>query len=155
MKWLTSRRAPQSSMIYVRSSPPRAGVTATATAPAITIAQFRAAINTIYGIANTAAAQDVSQRLRADTVSEPDRREAFQAVAPQTEAGLYLVPQVIEGLKQEGADDILVVCGGVIPPKDYAGLLELGVAAIYGPGTNIPVAASEVIQLIRKRRLAA
>jgi len=76
-------------------------------------------------------------------------------ISSQAAGHKTLVPQVIEGLKQEGADDILVVCGGVIPPKDYAGLLELGVAAIYGPGTNIPVAASEVIQLIRKRRLAA
>lgn len=40
--------------------------------------------------------QDLAQRLRPDTVTESDRREAFQAVAPQTEAGLYLVPKVIE-----------------------------------------------------------
>jgi aspartyl-tRNA(Asn)/glutamyl-tRNA(Gln) amidotransferase subunit C len=40
--------------------------------------------------------QDVAQRLRDDVATETDRREAFQAVAPQTEAGLYLVPQVIE-----------------------------------------------------------
>ena len=41
-------------------------------------------------------AQDVSQRLREDKVTETNQREAFQAIAPQTEAGLYLVPQVIE-----------------------------------------------------------
>ena len=41
-------------------------------------------------------AQDMFQRLRADVVSEPDRRAAFQAIAPQTENGLYLVPKVIE-----------------------------------------------------------
>jgi len=40
--------------------------------------------------------QDVAQRLRADVATEPDRRETFQRVAPQTEAGLYLVPKVIE-----------------------------------------------------------
>ncbi len=40
--------------------------------------------------------QDVSQRLREDLVSESDQREAFQKIAPQTEAGLYLVPRVIE-----------------------------------------------------------
>ncbi|NMF97023.1 Asp-tRNA(Asn)/Glu-tRNA(Gln) amidotransferase subunit GatC [Aromatoleum toluolicum] len=40
--------------------------------------------------------QDVAQRLRTDVATEPDRREAFQRVAPQTEAGLYLVPKVIE-----------------------------------------------------------
>lgn len=48
------------------------------------------------GIEPMAHAQDVHQRLRDDTVTETDRREAYQAVAPQTEAGLYLVPKVIE-----------------------------------------------------------
>lgn len=48
------------------------------------------------GITPMSHAQDISQRLRADTVSEPDRRAAFQAVAPQVENGLYLVPKVIE-----------------------------------------------------------
>ena len=66
-----------------------------------------------------------------------------------------LVPALIEALKREGADDILVVCGGVIPPKDYAFLKKAGVSAIYGPGTNIPKAASEILSLIRKHRLAA
>jgi len=53
------------------------------------------AVNT-DGIEPMAHAVDVVQRLRADAVSEPDQREAFQAVAPETEAGLYLVPKVIE-----------------------------------------------------------
>ncbi|MBI4997415.1 MAG: Asp-tRNA(Asn)/Glu-tRNA(Gln) amidotransferase subunit GatC [Rhodocyclales bacterium] len=48
------------------------------------------------GIAPMAHAMDVVQRLRADAVTETDRREAFQAIAPETEAGLYLVPKVIE-----------------------------------------------------------
>ena len=48
------------------------------------------------GIEPMAHAQELSQRLRADVVSEGDRRAAFQAVAPETEAGLYLVPKVIE-----------------------------------------------------------
>jgi methylmalonyl-CoA mutase len=62
-----------------------------------------------------------------------------------------LVPQLIEALKQQGAEDVLVVCGGVIPPQDYGALLQMGVAAIYGPGTNIPVAAAEMLRLIRER----
>jgi len=66
-----------------------------------------------------------------------------------------LVPALIEALKLEGAADILVVCGGVIPPKDYAFLKNAGVSAIYGPGTNIPKAAAEILSLIRKYRLAA
>lgn len=48
------------------------------------------------GIEPMSHAQDVMQRLRDDVVSEEDRRELFQSVAPQTESGLYLVPQVIE-----------------------------------------------------------
>jgi aspartyl-tRNA(Asn)/glutamyl-tRNA(Gln) amidotransferase subunit C len=48
------------------------------------------------GVAPMAHAQDLSQRLREDAVTESDRRTAFQAVAPETEAGLYLVPRVIE-----------------------------------------------------------
>jgi len=66
-----------------------------------------------------------------------------------------LVPALIDALKREGAADILVVCGGVIPPKDYDFLKRAGVSAIYGPGTNIPEAAAEILSLIRKHRLAA
>ncbi len=62
---------------------------------------------------------------------------------------------MIAALKAEGADDVLVVLGGVIPPQDYAFLQAAGVAAIYGPGTNIPEAAGEVLRLIEKKRVAA
>ena len=48
------------------------------------------------GVQPMSHAQDLAQRLRADAVTEPDRRAAFQTVAPQTENGLYLVPKVIE-----------------------------------------------------------
>ena len=48
------------------------------------------------GVEPMAHAQDVAQRLRADEVTEVDRRDAFQAIAPDTEKGLYLVPQVME-----------------------------------------------------------
>lgn len=58
------------------------------------IAEMQAVDTT--GVAPMAHARDVFQRLRADAVTEADRRDAFQAVAPQTEAGLYLVPKVIE-----------------------------------------------------------
>jgi methylmalonyl-CoA mutase len=66
-----------------------------------------------------------------------------------------LVPALIEALGREGAGDILVVCGGVIPPKDYDFLKKAGVSAIYGPGTNIPQAAAEILSLIQKHRIAA
>ncbi len=76
-------------------------------------------------------------------------------VSSQAAGHKTLVPALIEALKREGADDILVVCGGVIPPQDYDFLKKAGVAAIYGPGTNIPHAAAEILALIEKRRLAA
>jgi len=73
-------------------------------------------------------------------------------VSSQAAGHKTLVPQLIQALEDEGAGDILVVCGGVIPPQDYAALRDAGVAAIYGPGTNIPVAASEMMTLIRGQR---
>ena len=65
-----------------------------------------------------------------------------------------LIPELLDELKRRQADDILVVCGGVIPPQDYQFLYDAGVAAIFGPGTSIPHAASTTInkaseQLIR------
>ena len=62
-----------------------------------------------------------------------------------------LVPQLIAALKEQGAGDLVVICGGVIPPQDHDALVAAGVAAIFGPGTNIPVAAGEVLELIRKQ----
>jgi methylmalonyl-CoA mutase len=76
-------------------------------------------------------------------------------VSSQAAGHKTLVPDLIAALKQQGSDDILVVCGGVIPPQDYDFLMRAGVAAIYGPGTNIPLAASEILRLIEKKRLAA
>ena len=76
-------------------------------------------------------------------------------VSSQAAGHKTLVPALVEALRNEGAGDILVVCGGVIPPQDYDMLMKAGVSAIYGPGTNIPHAASEILGLIQKRRLAA
>ena len=76
-------------------------------------------------------------------------------VSSQAAGHKTLVPALIEALRKEGGGDIVVVCGGVIPPKDYAMLKKAGVAAIYGPGTNIPEAAAEVIGLIKRKRAAA
>jgi methylmalonyl-CoA mutase len=63
-----------------------------------------------------------------------------------------LVPQMIEHLKAMGGSDIIVVCGGVIPPQDYDFLKASGVAAVYGPGTNIPVAAAQILEIVRGHR---
>ena len=76
-------------------------------------------------------------------------------VSSQAAGHKTLVPALIGELKAKGAEDILVVCGGVIPPQDYDFLLEAGVSAIYGPGTNIPSAAHEILGKIRQRRAAA
>jgi methylmalonyl-CoA mutase len=64
-----------------------------------------------------------------------------------------LVPQLIEALKKEGATDIVVFVGGVIPPQDYDFLRHLGVAGIFGPGTPIPQAAHDVLRAVRARHL--
>jgi methylmalonyl-CoA mutase len=61
-----------------------------------------------------------------------------------------LVPAIIEELKKQGADDIIVFVGGVIPRQDYEMLYEAGVKGIYGPGTPIPASAKDVLEQIRK-----
>jgi methylmalonyl-CoA mutase len=72
-------------------------------------------------------------------------------VSSQAAGHKTLVPELIQELRKQGGGDILVVCGGVIPPGDYDFLLDAGVAAIYGPGTNIPHAAAEILELLRRR----
>ena len=72
-------------------------------------------------------------------------------VSSQAAGHKTLVPMLIDELKAAGADNILVVCGGVIPPQDYDMLNDAGVAAIFGPGTNIPSAARKVLALIAEK----
>jgi methylmalonyl-CoA mutase len=71
-------------------------------------------------------------------------------VSSQAAGHKTLVPQLIAELKAKGAEDISVVVGGVIPPQDYDFLREAGVAAIFGPGTNIVDAAGEVLDLLER-----
>ena len=63
-----------------------------------------------------------------------------------------LVPQLIEALRDQGAEDIIVIAGGVIPQQDYGFLKEHGVALIFGPGTPIPEAAREVLDAVNARK---
>ncbi|MFQ6163074.1 methylmalonyl-CoA mutase [Sinorhizobium meliloti] len=63
-----------------------------------------------------------------------------------------LMPQLAEALKKRGGEDIIVVCGGVIPRQDYDYLMENGVAAVFGPGTQVLDAARAVLDLIEGRR---
>ncbi|MBV8169461.1 MAG: cobalamin-dependent protein, partial [Alphaproteobacteria bacterium] len=76
-------------------------------------------------------------------------------VSSQAAGHKTLVPALVAALRKLGRGDILVVCGGVIPPQDYDALTKAGVSAIYGPGSNIPAAASEILRLIETRRAAA
>jgi methylmalonyl-CoA mutase len=70
-------------------------------------------------------------------------------VSSQAAGHNTLVPELIGELDQAGAGHIVVACGGVIPPKDHEALREAGVAAIFGPGTNIPEAAAHLLSLVR------
>ncbi|MCW5830241.1 MAG: methylmalonyl-CoA mutase [Deltaproteobacteria bacterium] len=73
-------------------------------------------------------------------------------ISSQAAGHKTLVPELIEELKKAGAKDVVVVCGGVIPPQDYDFLHKAGVAAVFGPGTNIPQAAQTVLAAIDKHR---
>jgi methylmalonyl-CoA mutase len=72
-------------------------------------------------------------------------------VSSQAAGHKTLVPLLVDALKAEGAENILVVVGGVIPPQDYDFLYQSGASAIFGPGTRIPKAAGEVLGLLRER----
>jgi methylmalonyl-CoA mutase len=61
-----------------------------------------------------------------------------------------LVPAIIQALKEQGADDIIVFVGGVVPAQDYDFLYQAGVKGIYGPGTPIPVSAKDVLEQIKR-----
>ena len=76
-------------------------------------------------------------------------------VSTQAAGHKTLVPELIRALRDQGAGEILVVCGGVIPAKDYDFLHQAGVSAVYGPGTNIPAAAREIVRLLAAERKAA
>jgi methylmalonyl-CoA mutase len=73
-------------------------------------------------------------------------------ISSQAAGHKTLAPQLVEALKAEGAEDVIVICGGVIPQQDYDFLYKNGVKAIFGPGTNIPEAAQDILRLIRETR---
>jgi methylmalonyl-CoA mutase len=73
-------------------------------------------------------------------------------ISSQAAGHKTLAPKLIEALKAADAEDILVICGGVIPQQDYEFLMKAGVKAIFGPGTNIPDAARDILRLIRATR---
>jgi methylmalonyl-CoA mutase len=75
-------------------------------------------------------------------------------ISSQAAGHKTLAPKLVEALQAKGAGDILVICGGVIPQQDYAFLKAAGVKAIFGPGTNLPDAARDILALIRAARPA-
>ena len=76
-------------------------------------------------------------------------------ISSQAAGHKTLAPKLIAALKEQGAEDIIVICGGVIPQQDYEFLQKAGVKAIFGPGTNIPEAAQDILRLIGEAREAA
>lgn len=73
-------------------------------------------------------------------------------ISSQAAGHKTLAPKLIAALKAQGAEEIMVICGGVIPQQDYDFLKAAGVKAIFGPGTNIPAAAADILRLIREAR---
>ena len=71
-------------------------------------------------------------------------------VSSQAAGHKTLIPELIAALKAEGADDIIVVAGGVIPKQDYDALYAAGVKGIFGPGTKIPVSVKQVLKAIEE-----
>jgi len=70
-------------------------------------------------------------------------------ISSQAAGHKTLAPQLVSALKDQNAEEIIVVCGGVIPQQDYDFLYAAGVKAIFGPGTNIPSAARNILDLIK------
>ncbi|SFN57450.1 methylmalonyl-CoA mutase [Roseovarius lutimaris] len=73
-------------------------------------------------------------------------------ISSQAAGHKTLAPKLIAALREKDAGDIIVICGGVIPQQDYEFLKKAGVKAIFGPGTNIPEAAKDILRLIREAR---
>ena len=71
-------------------------------------------------------------------------------ISSQAAGHKTLAPKLVNSLKEMGASEIIVICGGVIPPNDYEFLYNSGVKAIFGPGTNIPEAAKKILKLIKE-----
>ncbi len=73
-------------------------------------------------------------------------------ISSQAAGHKTLAPKLVQALKDAGADDIIVICGGVIPQQDYPFLYEAGVKAIFGPGTNIPEAAQDILRILNEAK---
>ena len=101
---------------------------------------FEVAVGPLFATPSEAAADAVARDVHVIGISS-------QAAGHKT-----LAPQLVQALRDHNAGDIIVVCGGVIPQQDYQFLQDAGVKAIFGPGTNIPKAAKDILDLIRGMR---
>ena len=100
---------------------------------------FKVDVGPLFQTPEEAAAEAVAKGVHVVGISS-------QAAGHKT-----LAPLLIDALRDAGANDIIVVCGGVIPQQDYDYLYDHGVKAIFGPGTNIPKAAQKVLRLIKRQ----
>ncbi len=73
-------------------------------------------------------------------------------ISSQAAGHKTLAPKLVQALKDAGAEDIIVICGGVIPQQDYDFLYKNGVKAIFGPGTNIPDAAQDILRILAENQ---
>jgi len=73
-------------------------------------------------------------------------------VSSQVAGHKTLVPQLLEALKTEGGEEILVVVGGIIPPADYKFLYGAGAAGIFGPGTPVTESANQVLNALEQKK---
>ncbi|MBL4732030.1 MAG: methylmalonyl-CoA mutase [Rhizobiaceae bacterium] len=81
-----------------------------------------------------------------------DAKAHIVGVSSLAAGHMTLIPQLVEALKERGGEDVIVVCGGVIPRQDYDFLLENGVSAVFGPGSNILETARSVLDLVEGKR---
>jgi methylmalonyl-CoA mutase len=73
-------------------------------------------------------------------------------ISSQAAGHMTLAPKLVQALRNKGAANTIVICGGVIPAQDYNYLKQHGIRAIFGPGTHIPMAARDVLALIRQAK---
>lgn len=77
------------------------------------------------------------------------------AISILSGAHMTLIPKVVEGLRKAGADDVIVLAGGIIPPEDAEELLRLGVAAVHGPGTTLATIVESIKSAVGGRSVTS
>jgi methylmalonyl-CoA mutase C-terminal domain/subunit len=93
-------------------------------------------------------------RQTAESIVEAAMQEGVDVIGLSSLSGAhnYLFPRVVELLKEQGADHILVIGGGIIPSEDNAFLLEKGIGAVFGPGTSIRMIANFIREKVRSSK---